>query len=453
VDSPAAQPDPNAQAKQESAQLRAYLPALLQKTLLEIEREEVAGLERLLKFFQAHVAGGTISQDQVDQIEQELLRGRIRVLQRETAYRDALDPFKLRFDAAPERLRKMEEATLLPLRRHLQRFEEITGGSAAILGQMEQQGDLEKAATLRAVLKESLTASAKGTPFQQEILRRWAAWQGLGSSHDRAAQLLLQLAGLGLAGPTGLWAEPPGLAVLLSPSSSLLRLEALRRERTDLKDGLEALRQQGQPVPPDQEERLRWLQLGIDLGMLEARLRAYEEQPWLREATPPEQWRSHASLFQRITFGLALVLSGAQEEQLRNWEKTWPAVPPVRLDGVDLLAGALEKAEQIVAARRPKPDEALAGKASLRQVRSLAQTYRIQQRALQLANVERERSLEEFRAPAEPGASGETAARLTQRLLTAQGQSKRARTELFRTWINYQAARLDLYRDLGLPPP
>lgn len=97
-------------------------------------------------------------------------------------------------------------------------------------------------------------------------------------------------------------------------------------------------------------------------------------------------------------------------------------------------------------------------RAELRQLRVLAENYKIQQRAVELAYFQVENSLDTFQSPPTPAAAGGggntagNAAALTQQLLNAQRSLPQAQNQLLSTWINYQITRLQLYRDLELMP-
>jgi outer membrane protein TolC len=91
---------------------------------------------------------------------------------------------------------------------------------------------------------------------------------------------------------------------------------------------------------------------------------------------------------------------------------------------------------------------------TLRQLRVLDRTYKIQQEAVELAYKQVESSLETFRAPPDPtrqeGAG--SAAALTQQLLNAQRGLVQAQVQLYTIWVNFQISRMQLYRDLELMP-
>lgn len=98
----------------------------------------------------------------------------------------------------------------------------------------------------------------------------------------------------------------------------------------------------------------------------------------------------------------------------------------------------------------------------VRQLRLLAENYKIQQRLVELAYFQVEQSLETFRQPSTPsglvagppggGGGAGNAAALTQQLLGAQRSLNQAQNQLYTIWINFQIARMQLYRDLELMP-
>src|SRR5262249_24851751 len=97
----------------------------------------------------------------------------------------------------------------------------------------------------------------------------------------------------------------------------------------------------------------------------------------------------------------------------------------------------------------------------LRQLRQLAEQYKIQIRQVELAYLVVENSLDTFLAPPSvpPTAGGgpvtdsaTRAAALTQQLLGAQAGLPRAQTALLMIWVNYITERYQLYRDMELMP-
>ena len=92
---------------------------------------------------------------------------------------------------------------------------------------------------------------------------------------------------------------------------------------------------------------------------------------------------------------------------------------------------------------------------SVRQLRQFAETYKIQQRSLQLAFSQVDNAFEVLRAPPAVGQGGQqdsasAAAALTQQLLQAQRSLPQAQNGLYQTWVNFITTRMELYRDLEL---
>jgi hypothetical protein len=95
----------------------------------------------------------------------------------------------------------------------------------------------------------------------------------------------------------------------------------------------------------------------------------------------------------------------------------------------------------------------------IRQLRVLAENYKIQQRQLELAYFTVESSLDIFQAPpappqpnAPPPDTAARAATLTNQLLNAQRSLPVAQNALLTVWVNYVNTRFQLYRDLELLP-
>ena len=88
-------------------------------------------------------------------------------------------------------------------------------------------------------------------------------------------------------------------------------------------------------------------------------------------------------------------------------------------------------------------------------LRQYAETYKIQQRQIELAYLTIDSSLEALQAPTPPGSARggqDGPAALTQQLLAAQRSLPTAQNALLTLWINYLDARLQLYRDLEYMP-
>ncbi len=89
-------------------------------------------------------------------------------------------------------------------------------------------------------------------------------------------------------------------------------------------------------------------------------------------------------------------------------------------------------------------------RSDLRELRTLAQLYRIQQRVVELGYSQVDNAQAILLAPPAPGAANDagSAAALTQQVLDAQNRLVTAQNTLFQLWVAYQIGRMQLYVDL-----
>ena len=496
-----------------TANQNGYLPTILRAATLANERKNVVALEKNLLLFRNLKEGGGITELQVGQVEQSLINSRTTVLNSTKTYYDNLDFFKLQLGVPATLPIELDDTPLRPVRRQVQRFD-------ALYAQLQ---DLEKAAgrfdpaepagALRTRWTEYLTASelARGTPFA---------------------------------------ADYPATAAELQRTSNEV-LEARFKEFLDRRRKLQDARAARQlKLQPDTEADLTAVEAVesvLDRIQFEQSLRRYEGQPWLRA---PAELRAGA---QALTFRNALKTGSLVAIQVRNQRLTairrsWPTLPPLTVDGFDLLTVPLDEANVKVAqtalvnrldlmnARAQVVDSwrqiavqanslqgtfdvqydlntttprdeaaglAFAGTRStntvtlrveppfvrraernqyraslisyqrsrrnlmafednivtdsrqdLRSVRQLAESYYLQQRAVELAYTVLDNAQSTFEAPPDPAVrdTAASAAALTNQLLSAQSSLLRAQSDLYTIWVNYLNARMDLFLDLELLP-
>ncbi len=89
-------------------------------------------------------------------------------------------------------------------------------------------------------------------------------------------------------------------------------------------------------------------------------------------------------------------------------------------------------------------------RSDLRDLRTLAQLYRIQQRVVELGYSQVDNAQAVLLQPPVPGATTDpgNAAALTQQVLNSQAQLVNAQNQLFQIWVAYQTGRMQLYLDL-----
>jgi outer membrane protein TolC len=496
-----------------------YFGTLLQFSQIAIDQENIEALERFLRLFRAFKEGGDVSQLQVDQVEQQLLQGRSTKLTDEQQYGNAIDQFRVQLGLPTALPLELDNAPLRELTRQFRRYEQVFRQFTAAQEQAESYSPMDEAPLLRERLTGIFTAAplVQGTRFRTQMPRRWAAWASLSRDQD----------------------------------SKELRDRRLRlsEERTKLLDLRADLEKQGKPLSAADQRRLNELEFELDLGQFEYILRTYEDQPWKQIAEKSRRGRAHAALFRDLINGFNLLLVEGRNERLDTLSTTWPPLPPLSVEGADLLKlseeegfgiasrttvvnrldvmnaraqlvdawrqiavfgnsllgtvnvqyhmasntpigqsrpfafGASRYDHQLIlntqlplvrVAERNNYRASLIAyqrqrralmeaedlavetvRGEIRQLRVLAENYRIQQRQVELAYLTVENSLDTFQAPPAAGAiqsTAGTAAALTNQLLSAQARLPTAQNALLTLWISYLNTRLQLYRDLELMP-
>ncbi len=478
---------------------QGYLPTLLNTAIVRNIEANVRELEQILELFQALIPGGDISKLEAGQVEQSLLGSRNNLLGQRLQLQDALDLFKIQLGIPTNLPLELDDTPIRPLNQQLRRFEQISEESKQLQVELTKL-ELLPPRQLRAGIRRSFRDAAllQDTPFLERFLDEWQTVQSL-----RPSELL----------------------------------ERSKRLGTELRDAfLEADRYEGanQPVPEELQERILSIERARAVTDLELGVRDYETLG----APSPSRFR----ILYRILLEL---LEEAQQERLAKVREAWPELPRICLDGIDLLAVDLDRAQTVVAqtalsnrldlmnaraelvdawrgikvtansllgvlnigynldsatpiglnrpfafsgsrtghrltingelplirrAERNTYRTALIGyqrarrdvqasedfilqqvRSEIRQLRVLAENYKIQQRAVELAYLQLENALNRFSAPLPPEQRLD-AAGLTQQLLNVTSSLPNSQNALYSIWIDFLTTRLELYRDLELMP-
>jgi hypothetical protein len=550
-----------------TAPVSGYLGTNLQFAQIDIDKANIANLEGFLKRFYAIKEGGDVSQLQVDQVEQQLLRGRTNLLTDEQQYYDAIERFKLQLGIPTDTPIELDDAPLRPILGHFRRYELVFKQLETASASAEELAKLEDVSKVRAALLRLFTTSpiSRGTRFRDQIGKRWSRWEKVEKSADQAALKK--------------------------------QMKELADEHERLVNKRDQLELKNQTLSPAENARLKEIEFELGLANLELQLRFYEDQrdkdgrAWKERVSPDAQRRARVNQFHYVLNAFLVVLTEARNERLDLLKQNWPKLPSLCVNGRDLLEGDVDEAydyasrvalvnrldlmnvrAQLVdawrqiaifanallgtfnvdynlststptTANRPlafggshnkhtvslntelplvRLNErnsyraALIGyqrqrrslmeaedlviqiiRGDLRQLRILAENYKIQQRQVELAYLTVESSLESLVQPPQPtggataspigggatgGATGGTtgttggaqagggataggggaggggfggagnAAALTNQLLQAQNSLVIAQNGILTVWINYQNTRFQLYRDLELMP-
>jgi hypothetical protein len=423
-------------AKGSPASLRAYLPTIRLKALLDNERQSVADLQQWLRKYAVWLEGGAVNLMQKGQIEEEYQRSRLRALRLDADYHDSLDEFTSRFRISEEGRKQMENAALSPMTMQLRHFEEFSRDTEAAINKPYEMASAEDVAKIRPALVKILTESAlvKNTTFPKRFLKLWDEWKKI---EDRR--------------------------------KLMDRITKIREDLFQLRLREAELAGKPQELPEADRKRMETLKFELDVGEFQLGLLIYEKQSWKNIENDAQRLKQMRERFFGLTRIFQTLLEHAYTEQFNRLVQSWPALAPVKIKDVDLLACKPDKAEETVTSLLKTPDAQREGRKKIRRLRTLAESYPIQQRLFRLASSLRENRSKwassppsdnapdipklEFAGPLStpPPRPGPDLA--TELLLKAEASFARAKRQLLQTWIDYQMVRLDVYNDLGLSPP
>src|SRR5262249_39595274 len=167
-----------------------FLPTVQRSGQWEVDRRNVDALVGFVQRFEAFAEGGQVSQLQVDQVKQSLLRGRSQALNSELQFRNTVDNFKRQLGLPPPFQIEPDMSALKPMTNQLDRFQLVLmqyESAQDQAGKFPAADDPKKfnppgpndTAKLRPRFRaqfqeEALTA---GTKFRERIAVRWGLWE------------------------------------------------------------------------------------------------------------------------------------------------------------------------------------------------------------------------------------------------------------------------------------
>lgn len=351
-----------------------YFPTLLRQQQLYNNEKIVAELERELQRFR-NLAGGPsgISELQVNQVEQAYREAQSNVLQSRVLYANTLDQFKLQLGLPTELPLMLDPSPLLPLRRQMTLLDQTINDYTRLVNfirEIEVRPDA--VVILRGEIEKVLMQSdyVQGTNLQKTIEQRWRFWRHLSSQADQGALAVAEIASVLATAPLLPGFNPA--AFWTGRRSALeLALEALHLEQQYLEDLRVEYQIKEQALPEALQLRLQEIARQLHLGQLERALRQVEQRPWQLAvevealvgaiAAPSvlqqDPFRSQRVLelrqllrsrsFQPVFDNFALVLLEARDEKLMRLAKSWPTLPRIVVEGIDLLEADEETALQV----------------------------------------------------------------------------------------------------------
>lgn len=499
-----------------------YLSTMLEKIQCYIDEENIDVLSGILRRYRGLLDGDVVGPLQVQSVEQQLLTGRATLLTDQQQYLQSLDNFKIAIGVPMQLSIEMDDSVLQPLMKQFRRSRAIIENEQDAVSRATGMIDLEGAPRIRENLMRLFERAplVRGTAFAKRIPARYSQWHSLSDADLKARLTTLQAdadkltelrSDLQKQSRRLQPADEARLRALnaeidLGNFERLLRLYEVtyikggkpvppadpageRRRLTDFQNIVYAWQKVLVEARDDQWEAIRntWPELprccvsGVDLindpldkAMAAAAQYALTNRLDLMNVRGQvvDSWRQLAvyanSLLGTFTVGYELNSnsplriaqptniggSGNSNQLFLNTELPLTRIQERNNYRASLIAyqrqrRALQEAEDLTVQ---------AVNLELYALRQFAESYKLQQRQLELAYLTIDSSLESLQAPVAPSVPGQThaasdgPAALTAQLLNAQRTLPTSQNALLTIWINYLNFRLQLYRDLELMP-
>ncbi|MBY0233272.1 MAG: TolC family protein [Gemmataceae bacterium] len=298
---------------------QGFLSAVGEKAVLVNQYRNIDALRRFLNLFQVYLEGGLVNAVQVGQVEQQLLQSLNTILTNQANYRISIDQFKQQLGLPMTVNLELTDDALRPMFDQTRRYEEVSSEYERLSGLAAGYARRGEERLIRPRLRKLLLDEpfVAGTAFPKRLRERWAEWEKV--------------------------ADAPKDARGRGPVEQ--RLDALSAERRKLQEKRDKLREgEKGDLPAAEAARLEAIDFDIELGRFERSLRLYENKFW--EATKDEARAAalRASQFNTLYRLFLNLLEEPFRERREKVRQQWSALPPLCIDGVDLLSAPEEEA-------------------------------------------------------------------------------------------------------------
>ena len=201
---------------------------------------------------------------------------------------------------------ELDRAPLEPQLAQLARYSNLVDEFKKTRQESRKLNDPKKVDQLRKGLQTILRESAfvKGTQFKEKLPKRWAEWEAM-TKEELAA-----------------------------------KLKAINIRRLELQESKADFERKGKQQPYTEKLELGEKDFDFFLGRFERNLRLYEQKVnWLRNGVDDQ-----LNQFENLIEDFLLVLVEPRNEKLDKTRKSWPTLPRVCVDGVDLLKTEIDEA-------------------------------------------------------------------------------------------------------------
>jgi hypothetical protein len=289
---------------------QGYLSAIQERTVLFNYYKNIQALKRYLNIFDVWLDGGLINQVQHGLVEARLLASYESVLGFQLSFRVSLDQLKQQLGLPLTVPLDLEPGPLQPMINIIGAYEKLFIDHERVITNLDQMGRREEAQMLRARLRRMLdrTQLMRGTKARERILQRLPHWENYAKD---------------------------------KPFNE--RFKALRDEVMKLDADYKRLRRKqaensGEPLSETDQRRMMDIKFEQNMAEYELGLTIYEQEQWKEEANPEDEVRKLRNQFFGVRRIFLNLVDYAYTETLVKTKSMWPELPPVRAQGVDVVA-------------------------------------------------------------------------------------------------------------------
>lgn len=297
-----------------TAGVQGYLPTLLLAANLKNEEINAQTLSELLTKFEAFVKAGRTDQLQASRVELDLLNAQSNVIDQQRRLRDALDRFKFQLGLPANVPLELDDEPIRPVIQHVDQFDLLVQQSTDLKEKLGRLFDEAEVSSIRKKLGALLPNHPLITPTKigKEFDAKWKIWQ----QRTNDEQLRQELRAL------------------------TLELKKLTDRKNRLEFG-------GEKLPTDEGKRYEQLSDNLPFGLFELALREYEKQPWQKAIDEQAKIKERITAWKSLESAIGKIVSDAADERETRLQNAWPKLPPVVVNGVDLVNDDLDTALEV----------------------------------------------------------------------------------------------------------
>lgn len=304
---------------------QGYLSSVLERSQLFNYYKNIQAYQRFLRLYEVFLEGNLVTLVQKGQIEQNLLSNYETVLGQQLNFRVSLDqlkqqlglPITVPIDIAP--------GPLQPMITLIEGYEKLSIDNERVIYNALNYGRQFAPNQIRQQFRQLMdrTSLMRGTRTRERTMARLPYWENLGRGMNVAARIkLLHDRYVALEGELGV-------------------IRKKKAKNPDL------------PLQPADERRQEELLFDYDMARYEYYLTIYENQllpegeqlaPWKTIKNEAVQREAASRAFRRVYAYLITMVDKAYVERQRGLKNLWPQLPPIRAEGIDVVAAPQDEA-------------------------------------------------------------------------------------------------------------